>query len=217
MTGSGVASGPLPHRPRGAALALLPLTATFPYYALPLELRQPPSISSFLNSVPMPPSLTWRAASTIPPPGGLTHRQSRSARPPLGAYLPGQVPARSITRRSLVPSWRLSISRPHAPCPNSPLRHGAVVHPFFIDLRRVGTLWIFWGGCWPGTPASIAVPVSAPLFVFDPFLVATFQHLHWIAVWDGLVWGTFKGCLQERVCHHRRMPWRSSCCTASCA
>ena len=31
--------------------------------------------------------------------------------------------------------------------------------------------------------------MSALLFAFDPFLVATFQHLHWVAVWDGLVWG----------------------------
>jgi hypothetical protein len=38
-------------------------------------------------------------------------------------------------------------------------------------------------------PAA-AVMTSALAFAFDPFLVATFQHLHWIAVWDGLVWGT---------------------------
>lgn len=37
-------------------------------------------------------------------------------------------------------------------------------------------------------PAA-AVSVSALLFAFDPFMVATFQHLHWIAVWDGVVWG----------------------------
>ncbi len=41
-----------------------------------------------------------------------------------------------------------------------------------------------------GFPAPAAVLTSALLFAFDPFLVATFQHLHWIAVWDGLVWGT---------------------------
>ena len=37
---------------------------------------------------------------------------------------------------------------------------------------------------------SLAIGMSAFLFAFDPFLVATFHHLHWIAVWDGLVWGT---------------------------
>ena len=30
---------------------------------------------------------------------------------------------------------------------------------------------------------------SALVFAFDPFMVATFQSLHWIAVWDGLIWG----------------------------
>ena len=35
----------------------------------------------------------------------------------------------------------------------------------------------------------LAVGASALTFAFDPFMVATFKHLHWIAVWDGLVWG----------------------------
>lgn len=38
--------------------------------------------------------------------------------------------------------------------------------------------------------SSSAIWTSAVLFAFDPFLVATFHHLHWIAVWDGLVWAT---------------------------
>jgi hypothetical protein len=48
-----------------------------------------------------------------------------------------------------------------------------------------------------GLPAPIAVPVSALLFAFDPFLVATFQHLHWIAVWDGLGVGYPMGHAQK--------------------
>jgi len=35
----------------------------------------------------------------------------------------------------------------------------------------------------------LAVVSSALVFAFDPFMVTTFRHLHWIAVWDGLVWG----------------------------
>lgn len=35
----------------------------------------------------------------------------------------------------------------------------------------------------------VAITTSALIFAFDPFLVATFKHLHWIAFWDGLVWG----------------------------
>lgn len=33
-----------------------------------------------------------------------------------------------------------------------------------------------------------AMLVSALVFAFDPFMVMTFRHLHWIAVWDGLIW-----------------------------
>lgn len=40
-----------------------------------------------------------------------------------------------------------------------------------------------------GLPSTLAIAVSAVLFAFDPFMMATFKHLHWIAVWDGLVWG----------------------------
>ena len=39
------------------------------------------------------------------------------------------------------------------------------------------------------TPQFLAISTSAFLFAFDPFIVATFQHLHWIAVWDGIIWG----------------------------
>lgn len=36
---------------------------------------------------------------------------------------------------------------------------------------------------------ALAVGGSALVFSFDPFMTATFKHLHWIAVWDGIVWG----------------------------
>jgi membrane protease YdiL (CAAX protease family) len=37
--------------------------------------------------------------------------------------------------------------------------------------------------------SPLALVTSALIFAFDPFMVNTFQHLHWIAVWDGLIWG----------------------------
>ncbi|MDH4195113.1 MAG: hypothetical protein OEV70_13300, partial [Nitrospirota bacterium] len=41
------------------------------------------------------------------------------------------------------------------------------------------------------TRGAIILPlgISALTFSFDPFMVTTFRHLHWIAVWDGLIWG----------------------------
>lgn len=38
-------------------------------------------------------------------------------------------------------------------------------------------------------PRAAAVLLSAVLFAFDPFLLCTFRQLHWIAVWDGIIWG----------------------------
>lgn len=35
----------------------------------------------------------------------------------------------------------------------------------------------------------LAVGATATAFAFDPFMVVTFKHLHWIAMWDGIVWG----------------------------
>ena len=35
----------------------------------------------------------------------------------------------------------------------------------------------------------MALGISSLVFAFDPFMVSTFQHLHWIAVWDGFIWG----------------------------
>lgn len=36
---------------------------------------------------------------------------------------------------------------------------------------------------------TLAVGITALTFAFDPFMVATFRHLHWVALWDGLIWG----------------------------
>lgn len=40
---------------------------------------------------------------------------------------------------------------------------------------------------WP-----LALLTTSLLFAFDPFMIHTFQHLHWIAVWDGLIWGAIR-------------------------
>lgn len=37
--------------------------------------------------------------------------------------------------------------------------------------------------------SPLALLASTLTFAFDPFMVNTFKHLHWIALWDGLIWG----------------------------
>ncbi|MBH0193082.1 MAG: CPBP family intramembrane metalloprotease [Nitrospira sp.] len=60
-------------------------------------------------------------------------------------------------------------------------------------LGRLATLesrlWRSGTGC-RFTP--LALLTTSLLFAFDPFMVNTFQHLHWIAVWDGLIWGAIR-------------------------
>ena len=41
----------------------------------------------------------------------------------------------------------------------------------------------------PPIGTAITIGTTALVFAFDPFLVSTFRHLHWIAVWDGIIWG----------------------------
>ena len=51
-------------------------------------------------------------------------------------------------------------------------------------------------GQWRATPTAdglrlcsiVAALLSTLVFTFDPFIVMTFRHLHWIALWDGLIW-----------------------------
>lgn len=67
----------------------------------------------------------------------------------------------------------------------------------FVELNfrgfLLGRLLALVGQAAPAVPASLAsglaIGVSALTFSFDPFMVVTFRHLHWIALWDGLVWG----------------------------
>ncbi len=40
--------------------------------------------------------------------------------------------------------------------------------------------------------SPLALIVGSLVFAFDPFMVNTFQHLHWIALWDGLIWGIIR-------------------------
>ena len=57
-------------------------------------------------------------------------------------------------------------------------------------LGRLLALFIRWA---PDTSRvtlhALAIGLSALAFSFDPFMVVTFRHLHWIAAWDGVVWG----------------------------
>ena len=57
---------------------------------------------------------------------------------------------------------------------------------------------------------TAAVVISALVFAHDPFMVHVFQHLHVIAVWDGLVWGILllrTGSLYATMAAHTVEVW----------
>ncbi len=67
----------------------------------------------------------------------------------------------------------------------------------FVELNfrgfLLGRLAILESGLWRSgltqRRSPLALITCALIFAFDPFMVNTFQYLHWIALWDGLIWG----------------------------
>ena len=81
---------------------------------------------------------------------------------------------------------------PHAQAPASIMFPvGIAVIGMLVELNfrgfQVGRLLTLLGPSPAGRLGAILVPALA--FSFDPFMVRVFQHLHWIALWDGVVWG----------------------------
>jgi hypothetical protein len=68
----------------------------------------------------------------------------------------------------------------------------------FVELNfrgfLLGRLALIEARWWTSAIARRVSPLallgSTLTFAFDPFMVNTFRHLHWIAVWDGLIWAT---------------------------
>jgi len=179
---------------QGAALGLLPIAATILFYVSPTALRQQSSYQFFPQLCAYAAFIAWsRLNAPVVQRLGLTPSllpQGLRWGLVTGLAL-GTINVLFIL--ALVPllggDYRFLAETPHAKIPVW------LMVPWFILCIAVMVESNFRGFLLGrllalGLPASAAVLTSALLFAFDPFLVATFQHLHWIAVWDGLVWGT---------------------------
>jgi membrane protease YdiL (CAAX protease family) len=178
---------------RGASLVLLPIAATILFYCSPVSLQQYRPYQFLPQFCAYAALLVWTALNpaciqrlglhfSLIPQGlrwGLV----------TGLFL-GSINAWVILY--LVPygggDYKFLADTPHARIPM-----GLMV-PWFIGFIAVMVELNFRGFLLGRLLAlrfsrSAAIGTSALLFAFDPFLVATFQQLHWIAVWDGLVWG----------------------------
>lgn len=188
---------------RLAWLAGLPILAIALFYILPSDLQRNQALQFLPQAVAYAALALWAAQNTDcmarlglrPVQFGQGLRWGAATGLVLGAVNVGII-------LWMVPWLGYDIAflrgTPHAQIPP------AVMLPWFILLIAVlvevnfrgfllGRLLALTERMVPALPiplaVGLAIGVSALSFSFDPFMVITFRHLHWIALWDGLVWG----------------------------
>lgn len=190
----------------GAGLALLPIAATFAFYILPASLQEQPLIQ-------FAPQLLAYLALT------LWSTRNRPLLPLLGLHPHGLKSGlwwgliiglglgtlNTILILMVIPAMGFDITflkaTPHARIPIAimlPWVIGSIALFVEVNFRGflLGRLAVLESHLWH-SPLSrhlspLALIASAIAFSFDPFMVTTFHHLHWIAIWDGLVWGAVR-------------------------
>jgi membrane protease YdiL (CAAX protease family) len=191
---------------RGSLLALLPISATILYYFLPSSLQR----QAFMQCAPQllaygVMGLWGLHNSAVLSRLGLAGADIRDGfryGVPTGILLGG---LNTSVLLLVVPSFGYDLSflkdTPHAQLPvwvMVPWFIGAIA--IFVELNfrgfLLGRLAEMESLLWQ-TPVfrrlpPLALMTSVFAFAFDPFMVNTFRHLHWIALWDGLIWGIIR-------------------------
>jgi membrane protease YdiL (CAAX protease family) len=188
----------------GAALALLPIGATFGYYWLPASFQEQllvqlaPQLLAYIGL-----GLWATRVSHVQAQLGLERgkiwngfRWGTMTGLSLGAL-------NTFIILAIYPSLGYDISflkhTPHGQLPIFLMVPWVICGiALFVELNfrgfllgRLAELESHWRGADSSRRlAPLALAVSALTFAFDPFLIHTFQHLHWIALWDGLIWGS---------------------------
>jgi len=182
---------------RTAWLALLPPLSTALYYTLPVSLQQnlwitfsPQLVAYATLAFWIASNPEWRAALRLSTEGmRLGLKWGALVGVALGAVnlslilqvipaLGGDVLFLRETPHAKAPAWVM-------------FPVGIAVIGMLVELNfrgfQMGRLLTLLGQSPAGKLSAILV--SALVFSFDPFMVRVFHHLHWIAVWDGLIWG----------------------------
>ena len=187
----------------GTALALLPIAATLAFYAIPASLQEQtlvlfaPQIAAYL-ALSLWAAYNRDVISRL----GLEKGNLRNGLRwglPTGLLLGCM---NTFVILSAYPHLGYDISflktTPHGRLPLMAMVPWFICGiAFLIELSfrgfLLGRLSALESGLWRSEFAQrfspLALTTSALIFAFDPFMVNTFQHLHWIAVWDGLIWG----------------------------
>ena len=187
----------------GAALALLPIAATLGFYALPASLQEQtlvlfaPQIMAYL-ALGLWATRNGNIASRL----GLGKRNFRGGLRwgLLTGLLLGCL--NTFVILSVYPHLGYDINflktTPHGRLPFLVMVPWFICGiAFFVELNfrglLLGRLATLESRLWRSGVAQrfspLALIASSLIFAFDPFMVNTFQNLHWIAVWDGLIWG----------------------------
>jgi len=194
---------PAQAKERGAALALFPTATTFAFYGLPAWLQEqtviqfvPQTVAyialglwairnrSFVSLLGLERANVWNGLRwgllTGLLLGGLNTLVILIAYPHLGY---------DISFLKTTPHGRLPflIMVPWAICSIAILVE--LNFRGFLFGRLASLESGLWGSCSVQRFSPLAIITGALIFAFDPFMVNTFQQLHWIALWDGLIWG----------------------------
>ena len=187
----------------GAALALLPVAATLGFYALPASLQEQTALLFAPQIVAYLAFGLWAARNGNIVSGlGLEKRNFRDGVRwgLLTGLLLGCLNTFAIL--FVYPHLGYDIDflkiTPHGRLPFLVMVPWFICAiAFFVELNfrgfLLGRLTALESKLWKSGVAQrfspLALIASALIFAFDPFMVNTFQDLHWIAVWDGLIWG----------------------------
>jgi len=203
---------------RAAWLALLPVFATLIYYTLPGSLQQ----NLWIIFSPQLLAYGSLAAWVLLNPGWKTALRvdTTGIRPAVkwGALMGVALGAVNLSLiLQVIPALGGDITflreTPHAQAPvwvMFPLGIAGIGVLVELNFRgfQMGRLLVLLGDSSAGRVA--AAVVSALVFAHDPFTVRVFQHLHVIAVWDGLVWGILllrTGSLYATMAAHTVEVW----------
>jgi membrane protease YdiL (CAAX protease family) len=191
---------------RGAALALLPIATTVGYYLLPASLQEQ-TLLQFAPQVLAYLALALWATHNRPlllllglhPHGlksglwwGLVIGLSLGCLNTISTFFYPLVVYNNITFLKTTPQARIPLAI------MLPWLIGCIAIFVEVNFRGflLGRLALIESPLWQSPLlrrlSPLALIASALAFSFDPFMVTTFQHLHWIAIWDGLVWGTVR-------------------------
>ena len=190
----------------GSALALLPIAATLTYYVLPASLQAQTSVQLAPQLLAYAALFLWAFRnSAVRFRLGLDRANVRTGlRQGLITGLAlGSLNTAVILAVFPFLGYDITFLRhtPHGLLPlfvMIPWMIGIIA--LFVELNFrgfiLGRLAALESRLWKSSADSriwpLALLTTSLLFAFDPFMVHTFQHLHWIAVWDGLIWGAIR-------------------------